>query len=219
MRPLAPLLLLTAVTLLGAAPAAADVEQVVSGLRAERLYVAPTADISLDRDAVLGALEESAVPTYVAVVPQSEADAEELGIDGLLLRIVEGLEDPRAVVLVVTDGQELQAGEGGLSGVDPGSLLDQVLVARLDEPFTPATLTSAVLDFTERVNDDARSGPASSGPTRREVGLVGLVAVAALGGGGWLYVRGQRRVLAPTPLTAQARAEQRGGWRSARRRE
>lgn len=214
MRRLAFLLLLLATALLaGALPAAASVEQLVDGLRADRLQVSPASTISPDRDAVLAALDEAAVPTYVVVVPQSDADAEELGIDGLLLRIVDRLAEPEAIVLLVTDGQELQAREGGSSGADPATALDRVLQERLDEPFTPATLTGAILEFVDRVSQQAE--PAAGGTTRRTVGLVGLVAVAALGGGGWLYLRGQRRVLASAPLTAQDQVDQEAGWRGA----
>lgn len=212
MRRIATLLLLLATALLaGALPAAASVEQLVDGLRADRLQVSPASTISPDRDAVLAALDEAAVPTYVVVVRQSDADAEELGIDGLLLRILDRLAEPEAVVLLVTDGQELQARDGGSAGADPAAALDQVLQERLDEPFTPATLTGAILEFVDRVSQEAK--PVAGGTTRRTVGLVGLVAVAALGGGGWLYVRGQRRLLASAPLTTQARAEQEDGWR------
>ncbi len=214
MRRIATLLLLLATALLtGAFPAAASVEQLVDGLRADRLQVAPASTISPDRDAVQAALDEAAVPTYVVVVPQSDADAEELGIDGLLLRIVDRLAEPEAVVLLVTDGQELQARDGGNAGADPAVALDQVLRERLDEPFTPATLTGAIVEFVDRVSQEAR--PVAGGTTRRTVGLVGLVAVAALGGGGWLYVRGQRRVLASDPLTTHAHGEQEAGWRRA----
>ncbi|MGI8537816.1 MAG: hypothetical protein ACR2K2_15350 [Mycobacteriales bacterium] len=197
----------------GCASSAASVEQVVDGLRVNRLYVAPASAISPDRDAVLAALDEAEVPTYVVVVPQSDADAEELGIDGLLLRIVDRFAEREAVVLLVTDGQELQARDGGRAGADPTVALDRVLQARLDEPFTAATLTGAILEFTDRMSQGA--GPVAGGTTRRTVGLVGLVSVAALGGGGWLYIRAQRRVLASAPLSAQSRAEQGTGWQGA----
>jgi hypothetical protein len=217
MRRLATLLLvLTAAAALGAAPASAEVGEVVQGLRADRLYVAPTAGINPDRRAVLRTLDQATVPTYIAVVPQAEADAQELGIDGLLLRIIEQLAEPSAVVLVVTDGQQLQAGEGATSFADPAGALDQVLVARLDEPFTPETLTSALIEFTERVDETATAAPA--GDTRRTVGLVGLVAVAAVSGG-WFYLRASRRALAPTPLSAGTGGPDDGGWQGGRQPE
>ncbi len=211
-RRLGWVVLLSTGLLLAAHPAAADVEQVVAGLRDQRLYVATDSAIRPDAGAVLAALDAAAVPTYVAVVPQSDADAEELGVDGLLLQIVEQLAEPGAVVLLVTDGQELQARDGGVSGADPSAVLERVLGARLNEPFTPATLTAAVVDFVGQVDQQAQSVPAGRDTTLRTVGLTGLVVVAALGGGGWLYGRAQRRL--PDPGWTGASGQERGSMGS-----
>ena len=68
MRRTATLLLLSTTALLtGALPAAATVEQIVDGMRKDRLYVGASSAISPDREAVLAALDEAAVVTYVAV--------------------------------------------------------------------------------------------------------------------------------------------------------
>jgi len=211
-RRLASILILPTGLLLAAHPAAADVEQVVAGLRDQRLYAAPDSAIQPDAGAVLAALDAAAVPTYVAVVPQADADAEELGVDGLLLQIVEQLAEPGAVVLLVTDGQELQARDGGLSGADPSAVLERVLASRLNEPFTPANLTAAVVDFVEQVDLQAQTAPAGRDTTLRTVGLTGLVVVAALGGGGWLYGRAQRRL--PDPAWSGASGQEKGSMGS-----
>lgn len=197
-RRLASILLLSTGLLLAAHPAAADVEQVVAGLREQRLFISPQSAVRPDAGAVLAALDAAAVPTYVAVVTQTDVDAEELGVDGLLLQIVEQLAEPGAVVLLVTDGQELQARDGGRSGADSSAVLERVLAARLDQPFTPANLTAAIVDFVEQVDQQARSAPAGRDTTLRTIGLTGLVVVAALGGGGWLYGRAHRRLLDPS---------------------
>ena len=212
MRRAAALLLVLGAALLGTGgPAAAGVDDVVRGLREQPLYVDPASTVQPDPGVVLDALEEAAVPTYVVVVPQADADAEELGIDGLLLRIVERLDRPDAVVLVVTDGEELQV-SGGIPGVDAVAALDRVLTARLEQPFTSQTLTGALVDFTQQVSAQA---PQGGGISRRTVGLTGLVVVAVLSAG-WLYVRAQRRVLDPTPLPGTHPAEEPAGWQGGR---
>lgn len=212
-RRAAALLVLTAVVVGGALPVAAGVDEAVAGLRKQPLYVDPDSRVRPDIAVVLDALDDAAVPVFVAVVPQAAADAEQLGVDGVLLRIVERLARPEAVVLVVTDGEELQAG-GGAPGVDPVGALDRVLAARLEQPFTSQTLTGALVDFTREVSADVPEA-APGGVSRRTVGLTGLVAVAVLTAG-WLYVRAQRRVLAPAALTASDSAEDRAGWQGAR---
>jgi hypothetical protein len=131
-----------------------------------------------------------------------------------MLKVLEGLQDPEAVVVVISDGSELSAGDGGSAGVDASAVLDRVIAARLDQPFGPATLTGALLDVARMV-DEGGALPAAVEPqrsTRRTVGVVGLVAVAALGGGGWLYARAQRRVLASAPLTREDLTPSEPGW-------
>ena len=194
-RLLAALAALAALVLL-AGPASATTDQVLTALRADPLYVAADSTLRPDEAAVRAALGRTPVPTYVAVVPQAEVDAGELGIDGLMLQLVDGLGDPRAVVVVVSDGGELQAGEGGQSGVDASGVLDRVLAERLDEPLTPQTLTEALVELAGSI--DTQAQPA--GTDRRTVGLVGLVATVALGAG-LLYARSQRRLRAQAPLT------------------
>ena len=212
MQRCAALLLVLASALLGSAtPAAAGVDEVAAGLARQPLYVDPASAVQPDQGVVLDALDDVRVPTFIAVVPQDMAAAEPLGIDGLLLRVVERLDRPDAVVLIVTDGEELQV-SGGNPGVDAVAALDRVLIARLEQPFTAATLTSALVEFTELVSAEAPQGP---GVSRRTVGLTGLVAVAVVTAA-WLYVRAQRRVLAPVALTAAAGVEERAGWQGAR---
>lgn len=201
---------LTAVLLLvGAAP----VDEALRGLRQERLWVSPSSAIAPDRDVVLDALSRAPVPVHVAVVSQAEVEATELGIDGLMLQLVEGLADPKAVVLVVSDAGELQAGEGGAAGVDAAAALDRVLTARLDQPFGPETLTGAIVDLTREL--EPREVPVVEGSTRRTLGLVGLVAAVAIGGGGLLYARSQRRLRAAAPLTDDS-APAGPGWQEQR---
>ncbi len=197
-----------------ALPAAATVDDVVAALHDDPLYVSADSSVTPDAAVVRTALEDVRVPTYVVVVPQADVDAQDLGTEGLLLEVLDRLGEPRAVVVVVSDGEELAAGDGGQAGVNASAVLDRVLAARLDQPFGPATLTAALVDVVQQV--DAGDGPrAAEQPqrsTRRTVGLVGLIAVAALGGGGWLYARAQRRVLAAAPLTRDDLTPSEPGW-------
>lgn len=187
--------------------AAAPTGEVLDGLRRDRLYVAPASTVTPDTAVVREALSRTAVPTYVAVVAQEQVDAVELGIDGLMLALVAGLEDPRAVVLVVSDEGELQAGDGGESGVDAAGILDRVLTERIDQPFGPATLTGALVDVARLIG---QSEPVrQEATTLRTVGLVALVAGIGLGGGGLLYARSQRRLRPGAPTSEQ---DPTGSW-------
>lgn len=183
------------------------VEPVLDALREDPVYVSPDSTLTVDEERVREALRRTAVPTYVAVVPQAAVDGVELGIDGYVLQLVDGLEDPRAVVVVVTDGEELQAFEGGESGVDVEAVLDRVLQERIDEPFGPESMTGALVDVAALVDEQAPERRS----TRRTVGVVGLLATVVLGGGGLLYARSQRRLRAEAPLTDDEDAA-RPGW-------
>ena len=207
----APALLTLLLSLLAlflvAAPSSAvedgvDVEALAEQLAEDPVLVDPASAVEPDADAVRAAVEDLPVPTYVVVLPQAAVDLEDSGIDGVLLRVVDALDDPRAVVVVVTDGAETQAGEGGASGVQASRLLDEIVQARGDQEFDGRTLTGALLEFAAAVEGDSDEG-AERGVTsssRRAVGVAGLVGVAVLGAG-MLFARSQRRARQQAPLT------------------
>ena len=212
LRLLVPLLLLGLLLApTAAAVDALDAERVAEQLRDDPLLVDPRSAVRIDDAAVRDALEDVPVPTYVVVLPQEEVDRDDNGIDGVLLQVVEAVDDPRAVVVVVTDAGELQAGEGGASGVDASALLDRIVLERSDEEFDGTALTAALLEFTDAVargaDEGAERGITSSG--RRTVGVAGLVAVAVVGGG-LLWLRSQRRVRRAAPLSDAETGT--GGW-------
>lgn len=194
----------TLVLLLGslvgvAAPAGAvSVEDTVTGLRRDPLYVSPASAINPDRSLASASLRASATPVYAVVVAEAEMATEELGIDGFTLRVVEGLADPDVVVLVVTDEGGLQAGGGARTGRTPALALERVISSRLDERFTTETLTGAITDFVREAAVAPAAEPISTAPstTRRTAGLLGLLAVLVLGLGlaGWVWA-GSRRVM------------------------
>lgn len=208
-RLVAALLLLG--VLLAPAAAAVDAGRVAEQLAEDPLLVDPRSAVRVDDAAVRDALGELPVPTYVVVLPQDEVDGDENGIDGILLEVVEALDDPRAVVVVVSDGGELQAGEGGASGVDASAVLDRIVQERSDQDFDGTALTGALLAFAEAVSRNADEGAERglSGSGRRTVGVAGLVAVAVVGGG-MLWLRSQRQVRRAAPLSDAETGT--GGW-------
>lgn len=186
-----------------AGPAAAlDTDALAQRLGEDPVLVDPRSGIRIDEDAVLAAVEAAPVPTYVVLLPQRDVDSDESGIDGVLLRVVESLRDPRAVVVVVTDAGELQAGEGGSSGVEASRLLDRIVLARSDQAFNGVALTEALVEFAQGVAGGSQEGAERgvSGVDRQAVGVAGLIGVAIMGGG-LLWLRSQRRVQRDAPLT------------------
>lgn len=206
------LALLLALAALAGPALAVDADAVAARLADDPVLVDPRSGVRIDEDAVLEAVESAPVPLYVVVLPQSEVDADDSGIDGVLLRVVEALDDPRAVVVVVTDGGELQAGEGGSSGVAASALLDGIVQARSSQAFNGAALTGALVEFARSVAGSSPAGAERgvSGVDRQAVGVAGLVAVAVLAGG-LLWLRSQRQVRRDAPLS-DADAGSGGGW-------
>lgn len=186
-----------------AGPAAAlDTDGLAARLGEDPVLVDPRSGIRIDEDAVREAFEDLPVPTYVVIVPQRDVDEEESGIDGVLLRVVEALRDPRAVVVVVTDTGELQAGEGGASGVQASALLDGIVQARSEQAFSGQALTEALLEFAAGVDGGSEEGTERGVDVldRQTVGVAGLVAVALVAAG-MLWMRSQRQVRRQAPLT------------------
>lgn len=196
------LALLLALAALAGPALAVDADGLAARLADDPVLVDPDSAVRIDEDAVLEAVERAPVPTYVVVLPQSEVDSDDSGIDGVLLRVVEALKDPRAVVVVVTDAGELQAGEGGSSGVEASALLDRIVQSRGEQAFDGRALTGALVEFAEAVAGSSPEGAERgvSGVDRRALGLAGLVAVVVLAGG-LLWLRSQRRVRRDAPLS------------------
>lgn len=193
---------LAGATLLAGPAAAFDAGDVAARLQENPVLVDPRSAIRIDDDAVRDAFEALPVPTYVLIVPQRDVDEEETGIDGVLLHVVDALDDPRAVVVVVTDAGELQAGEGGASGVEASALLDRIVQARSEQAFSGQALTAALLEFARGVEGGSEEGAERgvTGVDRQTVGVTGLVVVGVIAGG-MLWMRSQRRVRQQAPLT------------------
>ena len=193
--------LLALIALAGPAQAL-DTDVLAERLGEDPVLVDPRSGIRIDEEAVLEAVERAPVPTYVVLLPQRDVDSDESGIDGVLLRVVEAMDDPRAVVVVVTDAGELQAGEGGSSGVEASALLDRIVQSRDDQAFNGVALTGALVEFAQGVAGGSQEGAERgvSGVDRQAVGVAGLIGVAIVGGG-LLWLRTQRQVRREAPLT------------------
>lgn len=184
--------------LIFASPALA-VEDVLDALRADPLFVSADSVVVPDSDRVAAAIADSAVPTFVAVLPQERVDLEQSGIDGVMLTLLDRLDEPSAVLVVVSDEGQLQAGEGAESSLGVSALLDQVLAERIDEPFGPDTLTDALVDLVEQVSEQAGPPVVEQSGRSATIGIAALVGLVAIGGGGALYLRGQRRLRDQVP--------------------
>lgn len=196
------LAVLLALTALAGPAAALDADGLAERLADDPVLVDPRSGIRIDEQAVLRAVERAPVPTYVVLLPQRDVDGDDSGIDGVLLRVVEALRDPRAVVVVVTDAGELQAGEGGSSGVQASALLDRIVQSRSAQAFNGVALTEALVEFADGVAGGADEGAERgvSGVDRQAVGVAGLIGVLIVGGG-LLWLRSQRQVQREAPLT------------------
>lgn len=197
--------LLTGATLLVSSTATAwavDADALAEQLGEDPVLVDPRSGIRIDEEAVRKSFESLPVPTYVLIVPQRDVDEEDSGIDGVLLRVVEALRDPRAVVVVVTDAGELQAGEGGASGVAASALLDAIVQARSEQAFSGQALTDALLEFADGVEGGSEEGAERGVDVldRQTIGVAGLMGVALVAAG-MLWMRSQRRVRRQAPLT------------------
>lgn len=197
--------LLTGATLLVSSTGTAwavDADALAEQLGEDPVLVDPRSGIRIDEDAVRESFDALPVPTYVVIVPQRDVDEEDSGIDGVLLRVVEALRDPRAVVVVVTDAGELQAGEGGASGVAASALLDAIVQARSEQAFSGQALTEALLEFADGVEGGSEEGAERGVDVldRQTIGVAGLMGVALVAAG-MLWMRSQRRVRRQAPLT------------------
>lgn len=181
---------------------AIDADALADRLGEQSVLVDPRSGIRIDEGAVRDAFEALPVPTYAVIVPQRDVDEEESGIDGVLLRLVEALRDPRAVVVVVTDTGELQAGEGGASGVRASALLDAIVQARSEQAFSGQALTEALLEFADGVEGGSEEGAERGVDVldRQTIGVAGLMGVALVAAG-MLWMRSQRRARRQAPLT------------------
>jgi len=204
----AVLALLAAFLLLGAATVSAQtvtaVDDIVDELRQDQVFLAPDAQVPLDEPDVGAAVRSSEVTVYVAGVSQATADR--AGSRAALTDdIGRALQDPSAVVLVITDAPDVWAAEATAlreRGVDAGAALEQVNV-RGD--FDEQNVTGLVRDFVDVLGEQLAAG--GGGGSAGGTSLTPLLLLGAVGGGGYLLVRSRRQGKARTQELADLRAD------------
>jgi hypothetical protein len=205
--------------LLLAAPAPAQttttgVREIVQELLRDPVYVDRQAEVPLDPDPVREAIVGAPVPVYVAVVPERQAQ-DAGGINALVSQIGNALPEPgRSVVLVIHDRQGqrplFRADNGRSTGrsIDAGQALEGALAATpSDAEASEAVITGIVTDFVDRLDAQAAGGGTGSDGASAPAGIVPLLAVGALGGGAYLFVRGRRQKKETRQSLEDARAD------------
>ncbi len=210
------LLLLPALlgVLLAAGPAGAQatlpsVAEVVDELRADQVYVDPSADVdglqeSDVRDAVLG----SEVQVYLAVVPEEVAEAAG-GAAELVLSIGQTIGDTDAVVLVISDRPEVFANNGrgiGERGVNAG---EAARATNVQGDFDAGSISAFVQDFVDEIDAQAAGGGSSSsdGSSSGASGLLPLLLVGGAGVGGYALLKSRRSKRDSAQQLEDARAD------------
>ena len=146
-------LLALVLLLLAAGPARAeDAQQVADALRASPVYQAPGLDL-LDVPTLTSELEDSSPQLYVAALPAAAASTPEQAKD-LAIAVGKALAETDDVVLVITAGGKVGAGQGAVAkahGVDAAAALSEELTSL--HALTKDAVTAFVLSFEERITN------------------------------------------------------------------
>lgn len=211
------LLLLPALlgVLLAAAPASAQstlpsLAEVVDELRADQVYVDPSADVDgLEEGDVRDAVLSSAVQVYLAVVPEAVA-VDQGGPDDLVQAIGEAIGDSNAVVLVITDRPDVYADNGraiGARGVNAG---EAARSTNVQSDFDAASISAFVQDFVSEIDAQAAGGGSSSSDGSSSGGASGLLPLLLVGGaglGGYALLKSRRGKRENAQALEDARAD------------
>jgi hypothetical protein len=179
-----------ALALVPAANAGTRIDEAVEALRADPVYVDPTAELVINADDVRRLREKidsaGAGPVYIAILPRAAEDETGGDPDGVLQAIHDGLGRPGTYAVVV--GRHLRAGsEGVLRPGVAGRLATEALNAHRSDG-----VTATLLDFVDRVADARRQGGGGGDDEPGGGGAV-LIAVLVAGGGALLVFRAYRR--------------------------
>ncbi|MCY7366336.1 MAG: hypothetical protein LH469_13640, partial [Frankiaceae bacterium] len=209
------LLLLPALlgVLLGAAPASAQatlpsLAEVVDELRADQVYVDPSADIDVDEGAARSTLARSEVQVYVVAVPAALAD--DAGGDAALVQSIgESLDDPSSVVLLLTDAPSVYADNSQAldeRGVNAGQAVRSIERGDFDEAGIRDFLDAFVTEIDAQA---AGGGSASSGGSSSSgaSGLLPLLLVGGAGVGGYALLKSRRNKRESAQELEDARAD------------
>jgi hypothetical protein len=187
-----------------AAPTAAAgpiVDRAVQALSTNPVYVDPQAELApnLDSSRIRQEIDTAgAGPVYVAVLPRSAESEEGGNPDGVLQAIHDGLGRRGTYAVIV--GPHFRAGSDGVlqEGV-AGRLATDALDAHRSDG-----ATAVLVDLVDRVADARRHGGTTDrGPSG---GGISLIALLAVGGGGFLLWRTARRRRAQRAELAEVKA-------------
>ena len=207
------LLLLPALlgVLLAAAPASAQatlpsLAEVVDELRADQVYVDPSADVDLDEGDARSMLARSKVQVYVAAVPAALAD--DAGGDAALVQSIgASLDDPSSVVLLLTDAPSVYADNSqalGERGVNAGLAVRSIERGEFDQ----AGIRDFVNAFVAEIDAQAAGGSSSSGGSSSGAsGLLPLLLVGGAGIGGYALLKSRRTKRTSAQELEDARAD------------
>ncbi|HEX9380253.1 MAG TPA: hypothetical protein VF891_02050 [Gaiellaceae bacterium] len=178
-----------ALTLVPAAHAGPRIDEAVAALRADPVYVARTAELTIsagDQSRLRRRIDAAgAGPVYIAILPGA-AESESGGDpDGVLEAIHDGLGRPGTYAVVV--GRHFRAGSEGVldSGV-AGRLATEALDAHRGDG-----VTATLLDFVDRVAEARqRGGGGENEPSGGGSALIGLLIFGAVA---FLAVRAFRK--------------------------
>jgi hypothetical protein len=186
----------------GVAAAGPYLDQAVSGLRQQNVYVADGAGDVLQPATVAKLKADAGATTFFAVVPEAALQETGGNPNQFLAQVARGVRKEGAYALVA--GTHFRAGALG-SGFQPGVVPGLANQAVKDHP---NDLDAAVLDFSDRVRAAAAQDPArrmndaqgdAQAPEEQSGGvgagtiLLALLGIGAVGGGFALYRSRQRR--------------------------
>lgn len=166
-------------------------DEVAQELRRAPLYVHPEAETELDelglsfdaaaQSAVLSSLNSTATAIYVAVLPASASDRS--GAEYLY----DAMDQSPGTYLAIYADRNYSAGSTKFSGAD--TLAEQTLGA------ADGDLEAGIIDFANQADEHAQSGEAvgGSGESDGSGGWLPLGILAAVGGGGFLLYRRNKR--------------------------
>ena len=202
--------------LLLAAPASAQatltsLDEVVSELQQDQVFVDPDADVPLDEGDARDIVAGSQVQVYVTAVPAGLSD--QAGGDAALVDAIgEALADESAVVLLLTDAPSVFADNSsalGARGVNAGVAVRSIERGDFDE----AGIRDFLQQFVQNIDAQASGGSVDSGGSGSgggagaPAGIVPLLAVGGLGVGAYALVRGRKRSKEHARSLEDARAD------------
>jgi hypothetical protein len=198
-RPAARLVttLVVALTFLAllASPAAADVADVVAGLREDPVYLDPAAEAApdIDRERVLERVRDADTAMYIAILPRAARDEAGGSIGDLGREIATGLR--RNGTYLIISGTDVAAANygGAIPRGRASALANEASAAHPDD------MEAGILQWVDGVSAEARGEPAAQtsgdggGGAGGSIATVAVLTVLLVGGGALIFGARRRR--------------------------